>query len=270
MWGSNDTKTFTTDAINIAAQELVHRSFTESTKRSLDFAFEEIPPPGSIGPSFYRAVFRGVQIVSFNCAVNWESYDQEQVYSSMEQFQQLADTLDRSMTTIFFQHYPIRFLPAPFESMVIDLLHEFNQSAVHLSGHVHRPSQRDYSGGGEGEYPFSDYVAPYPHSWPTDCSSCNDPGFYSLLVSPTQGILQVKQTNIPGLQDGETCQPFSTCRQCHSRVFFWPSVHEWRCGAEPEPTVGQGCWATSSCLECQNQRFSCPWYGLFIFFCRCV
>jgi len=179
-------------------------------------------------------------------------------------FNALAESLDREQTTVFFQHYPINDQPALYKNKTINLIQEFPK-AVHLSGHVHISRSDDYGS-------FTDYVAAYPHFWVPD----RPPAFYTVLVSPSQGILQVKEVEIPGLPDGQSCDIYSTCKLCDSGEDYWFSALEYRCGREPSLDPGAPCfsvfWGCDACPDDKDggTNFSCPWYGLFLFFCTCT
>ena len=263
VWGSDkEERRWRTDVINLRAQELVAKTFEESAKMGV--VYEEFKSVGGIGQSFYHASFRGVQIASFNCATFWESYDDMGVYGNDAMFDALAGTLDREQTTLFIQHYPISNLPSEAKAKTVKLIEAFPR-AVHLSGHVHISRADDYD-------TFTDYVAPYPHSW----VPYRVPAFYSLLVSPSTGILQVKEVEIPGLPDAEPCNIVDSCKRCNSGEDFWFSANEFRCGREPSLAPGAACfsvlWGCDACPDDAdgNPNFYCPWYGLFFFFCSCT
>jgi hypothetical protein len=269
-WGSNDVeRNNVTDYINSKVQEVVARSYQESAQLGVEY--QEFKPQG-IGPSFYRASFRGVQIVNFNVAPYWESYDENGVYDTNAMFDSLADSLDRAKTTVFFEHYPIHEHPWYIRLKTFNLIRQFPKT-VHLSGHIHKPKVFNY-------YSFQDYVAPYPHTW-----EGYRPAFYSLLVSPSQGILQVKGTRIAGLRDGTPCdnttkegnENSTSCKLCDAgQDEYWEWANEHRCG----PTSlapGEVCSSLwfGTCKTCSKDadgdrtKYTCPWYGLFLFFCTC-
>lgn len=275
-WGTGDTDMYghpgglrlpKTDIVNSRAQDLVTKTFEEAAAFGVEL--REFTPTGDIGPSMYRATFRGIQIANFNVAVNWESYDGHGVYSSDAPFGALSGSLDRSMTTLFVQHYPLSlgYLPSGTERKIVDLIQEFPHATL-LTGHEHRPLTQSYTTSEPDRYSFNEWVAPYPHY---DFYSQNwTPGFYALLVSPTEGILQVKQLDLPGLEDGEPCDISDSCKLCHSGTKFDHSTHEYRCGH-----LDGGEMCHSDCDHClyyndQGQIYECPWWGLFIFFCKCA
>lgn len=207
-WGDRPTEPRNEEAdyINFWSNKFTQVSYQKSNKLGVgDFQYEEIPPTGKFGQSMYRATFAGVQIVNFNAAFHWQSYDDGGVYTSEDQLKRLNATLDRKMKTLFFSHYPLNSygLEVP-EKPTLDevkaMIREFGENTHHFSGHIHVQGIREYN----DAFPnFNDYVAPYPHIW-----RGNEPGFFAILVSPKLGILQVKTINIPGLEPGERCVPF--------------------------------------------------------------
>ena len=106
-----------------------------------------------------------------------------------------------------------------------------------------------------------DYVAPYPHPW-----GSYTPGFYAVLVSATDGVLQVKQIDIPGLDDGTPCDLASNCEMCHTKASFWYDVGEFRCGSEPNFDEGRVCIPFRSCNSCAGEEFSF-WFTKSFFAC---
>ena len=264
VWGSSAApRLWRTDTINQRAQELVTKTYEESAKMGVEH--QAFKPEGKIGQTFYRATFGGVQLATFNCAAFWESYDDRGVFDNEAMFNALAASLDREQTTVFFQHYPISDIPSSgIKEKTVSLIGEFPR-AVHLSGHVHISRADDYG-------TFTDYVAPYPHFW----VPYRAPGFYALLVSPSEGILQVKEVVIPGLPDGTPCNINDNCKRCDSGEDFWYSANEFRCGREPSLAPGASCfsvfWGCDACPDDAdgNPNFYCPWYGFFLFFCSCT
>ena len=292
VWGDpSEPRVERTDVVNRRAQEIVAKTYEESAK--LGVVSEEFAPMGEIGPSMYRSTFRGIQIASFNAAVFWESYDDGGVYNSDAPFNALFASLDRNMATLFFQHYPlggacqfsdfwcscVGVFCSEYVQKTVDRIQEFPR-AIHLAGHKHKPRTNDFSTSifEPNRYSFVEYVAPYPHTW-----DGLTPGFYAMLVSPTEGILQVKQVDVPGLEDGEPCNIDDTCRLCSSGANLWSnSETDYRCGVEPavvdEPLPGSGdfcpiflfCNGICPNTNSDGVKYECPWWGLFLFFCTCV
>lgn len=253
----------------VAQTDIINRQSQDFTKLTYELAselfdgaltFQEFKPVSNdIGQSMFRAIYKNVQIASFNCASSWQSYRSTAgggvdnvggdiggssiVYEADEQLAALAASLDRDMTTIFFQHYPIADLIRN-QQKTINLIQEFPR-AVHFSGHRHVQESMSYSS-------FIDYTAAYPHTW-----DGRRPGFYAMLISPSEGILQVKNLVIPGLPDGEPCEPtIDSCGMCDSGFQKWYSQNEYRCGSEPPFEIGQECIPFASCYRCLNEEYS--------------
>jgi len=286
VWGDpSDPRVIRTDVINSGAQELVAKTYEESAKLGVET--QEFAPIGEIGPIMYRSTFRGIQIANFNVAVFWESYNDQGVYNSESQVNALFQSLDRNMATLFFQHYPLGdtcnfsdfwcgclgFFCSEIIEKTVDRIQEFPR-AILLTGHRHKPRTQDYPTFFQPDrYSFVEYVAPYPHTWDGLA-----PGFYAMLVSPTEGVLQVKQVEVPGLDDGEPCDMLDTCKLCGSGANLWSPYSEtdYRCGVEPLAGSGAPCPIFLLCNDiCPNTnddgvKNECPWWGLFLFFCTCV
>jgi hypothetical protein len=261
---SSEPRVPQTDIINRQSQDFTKLTY-ELSSQLFDVTFQEFKPTSNdIGQSMFRAVYNNIQIASFNCASSWQSYSttsstkngtqvnggtnddvgsSTRVYEADAQLAALAASLDRNMTTIFFQHYPIADLIRN-QQETIRLIQEFPRAA-HFSGHRHVQQSTTYS-------TFVDYTAAYPHNW-----NGNRPGFYAMLISPSQGILQVKNLIIPGLLDGESCEPtVDSCGMCDSGFQKWYSQDEYRCGAEPPFAIGQECIPFASCYRCLNEEYS--------------
>jgi Calcineurin-like phosphoesterase len=225
--GADEPRDKETDYINTWSNEFTTLSYEKSVKVTEGkFQYEEILPTGDIGQSVYRATFGGIQIVNFNSAFNWQSYDRTEngmVYSADDQFARLSQTLDRSMKTIFFNHHPLNKGGAigeqtPSVDTMISLVREFGEGVAHFSGHYHVNLVYRYDA---AQPAFNDYVAPYPHTWNGD-----EPGLLAILVSPTQGVLQVKKLDIPGLNSGDKCLPINYLYWRTHFFGFWPETSE--------------------------------------------
>jgi Calcineurin-like phosphoesterase len=229
-WGSgaDEPRDEETDYINTWSNEFTKLSYEKSVKVTEGkLQYEEILPTGDIGQSVYQATFGGIQIVNFNSAFNWQSYDRTKngmVYSADDQFARLSRRLDRSLKTIFFNHHPLNKGGAigeqtPSVDAMISLIREFGEGVAHFSGHYHVNLVYKYDA---AQPTFNDYVAPYPHTWNGD-----EPGLLAVLVSPTQGVLQVKKLDIPGLNSGEKCLPINYLHWRNHFFGFWPETSDW-------------------------------------------
>jgi hypothetical protein len=249
--GNHDFSTSYTDRTNQQANKFVLDSFLK-TKSLLgqDFDFTEIihPHVGADGPSLFKAEFRGFQIAHLN-------YHGLFMDPNGIQFDAFSNSLDRTKKTIFISHFPVS------HQNVKELVWEF-PGAAHLSGHVHVPGQRTIRNPSNAAQSFVDYTAAYPHPWELgNTGAYYDPGMYAALVSPTQGVLQVKSIVIPYeavtgcWPDGTICGVGTTCNQC---------CHENRralgtkCGGE-KWSDGTICGLGTTCRYCKNEATF--WYG---------
>ncbi|CAB9525006.1 expressed unknown protein [Seminavis robusta] len=229
-WGSetDQPRDENTDFINRWSNEFTTLSYEKSAKLTNgNLEYEEFYPTGDIGQSMFRATYGGIQIVNFNSAFNWQSYDRTDngmVYDADDQFERLSRSLDRNMKTIFFEHYPLNKggsigSQSPSRNTALSLIREFGEGVAHFSGHFHVNRVYPYTA---AEPNFNDYVAPYPHIW-----NGNEPGFLAILMSRTQGVLQVKTLDIPGLEDGDKCMPFNYVNIREAFFGFWPETNDW-------------------------------------------
>ena len=88
------------------------------------------------------------------------------------------------------------------------------------------------------EASYNQYTAPYPHWIGTSSSKSREkPGVLALLVSPSQGILEVKRHIIDPFmrgckQNGEKCSLGTTCHKCCVSDDNWRAKgFEHQCGA---------------------------------------
>lgn len=230
------------------------------------------------GPALYKAEYRGVQIGHMNYQGLYKDGDGSQ-------FQTFDNALDRSKKTIFFSHFPLRAREYEQSSTVENLISQFSNSA-HFSGHVHHKSEYNYGG-------FTDYTAAYPHPWEESSGNGKyaDPGFYAALVSPTSGVLQVKNIQfnyqavtqcwsdntvcVPGIscgncchsarnavgtkcggakyEDGTLCGLGTTCDNCKNEQTYWWSKAMTACGEEPKWEDGTLCGDGTTCNACKNR-----------------
>merc|ERR1712157_441929 len=92
----------TSRRVNSQSSEFVQKTYKKASELG-ELEYTAFPPEGETGQTMYRASFRGIQIAHFNCAANWESYDEKggQVFGAEQQFQALANALDLNQTTLF-------------------------------------------------------------------------------------------------------------------------------------------------------------------------
>jgi len=283
--GNHDYARDQSDELNQEVNKFVLQSYQKTKDLKGDsFSFEEFNDGSNVIPSYFNSVFRGVQIVNLN--------HYEPVERNTNQLNDLEESLDYDKQTIFFGHFPIFSLPEDVENEYKNLIGTFNQSkTIYLSGHAHRRLRR-FEIPDSGNW-FEDYVAPYPHYYPFPRESFDPldvPGIYAVLVSPTNGVLQVKTIDIPYyevsgcwannticgvgttcnlccytvvgtvcggelFEDGVLCELGTTCQQCKNKATLWVDHGGYdahmACGTECWPD-GTVCGAGSTCNKCCN------------------
>lgn len=261
---------------NAEANDFVRDTFARSKRlKGSDFSFSEVQ---GVGPSLFVAEFGGVQIVNFN-------YHAFLLDPNQKQFNELANQLDRSKKTIFFSHYPLSSYPSNKQTYIINLISQFAPGTAHFSGHRHQKRK-------EEKTKFNDYIAAYPHPWEDSQKSGEyfKAGMYAALISPDNGVLQVKNIELPyqditgcwsdgtvclqgttcnqccntarqalmtqcgGAEwdDGTQCGLGTTCRACRNKATYWYGKAFTACGEEPCWGDGTRCLAGTSCNSCCN------------------
>lgn len=223
-------RTITADNINRWSSEFVEMSYQKTMDfiGAPTFSYQSIPPTGEIGQSMYRSEFRGLQIVSFNAAYNWQSYDTNgTIYNADSQFEQLTHLLNRTQPTLFFSHFPLSATriqnQTPTRDQVKALIREFPVGTHHFAGHYHAAVIEPHMDPEEltsntEKNQYYDYIAPYPHHW-----NGREPGYLAILVSERNGVVQVKPMTIPGLENGTPCEPVSNQ---NIRNLFWNPIRK--------------------------------------------
>ncbi|CAB9525672.1 expressed unknown protein [Seminavis robusta] len=243
------------DRINRQSSEFVRETYRQSERLGLE-VHDEILPTAQYGQSMFHSVFRGVRLVSFNAAFNWESYDDHGTYNATQQLERLqASLLSRGNhnATIFYSHFPLSKHrlrnQAPSVDEVVGLMAQFadsNHMVHHFAGHYHAERVEDYNttvttvtsanNNQSRTVTVRDHVAAYPHR-----AGQREPGFWAILVSPTDGVLQVKSITIPGLPNGSPCTPaahkeplgllfgttYKGCDTCKAGKHVWSFAHTW-------------------------------------------
>eukprot|EP01084_Bolivina_argentea_P253116 425082_1 len=221
-----------------------------------DFEFNEFRSTESLhAPSLFKSKFHQLQIVNLNY---YALYKQNEM-----QFYTLSNSLEYDKKTIFFGHVPIYEINTLKDDVVKQdkntsnttfeevkkLIQKFDNT-IYVSGHDHWKHTKNYSG-------FTDYIAAYPHLWEQPGGSGNylDAGMYAILVSPTSGVLQVKNILIPYEQisgcwaDGTVCGVKTTCGQCCREARLALGT---QCGGGKWPD-GTICGLGTTCGLCQNK-----------------
>lgn len=208
------------------------------------FGYREFGPTDTRGPVTFLAKFRGVQIVNFNSFLYQPSYHYDftsikgtqckqenasqgfsgcQVFKTAEpQIVELERALEASKgtPTVFVQHYPLTTSDrwwddygtsgtsiAQKKQRLKDLIGNYSGSVL-FSGHNHKFAANAHtSSSGKS---FTEYVAPYFGGNGGD-DLRQGGGFLAALVSPTQGIVEVKHVEAPVFDaDYTTTTPSAT------------------------------------------------------------
>ena len=171
----------------------------------------------------FHSTYKGVEIINFNTFLYQPSYFYPegwpvscnlllggagcQTFVSAEpQISRMSDLFDPAGdgTALFVQHYPLTTTDnwwSDFDASgttatqkkdrLLGLMSQFDHATL-LAGHIHVASQHSHQFDGRT---FQEHVAPYFGG-----NNLDDPsrggGFLALLVSPTDGVLEVK--TIPG------------------------------------------------------------------------
>jgi len=205
------------------------------------------------GPSLFVSDFEGVQIVNLNYLGNSLEY--------YDQYYALSDALDDTKTTMFFGHFPITGrapLTSTSLSRLITLIDRFDGKAKYFCGHNHVRSGPRKFGNSEA------YVAAYAHpNWEIGGTGVyHDAGLYAILVSPTKGILQVKNIHIPDsaygcYSDGTFCLAGTTCGNCcHDARNGMGTI----CGGK-RWSDGTLCGLGTTCGFCKNEIGGTYWWS---------
>lgn len=204
---------------NESTTAFTRETYRRSALLTPHFTYQEIAPTATYGPVTFRASFRGVDIVNFNTFLYQPSYAYPegwplscnplgggagcQIYVSAEgQIERMDAALssDQQRPTLFVQHYPLSTgdgwwsdegasgtTVAEKKARLLDMAARYPRSVL-LAGHNHSAAHNTYPVAGRV---VDEYVAPYFGGANGDDPSVGG-GFVALLVSPTQGILEVK------------------------------------------------------------------------------
>jgi hypothetical protein len=200
------------------------KAFTNETYRrsaalTPQFRYRRVGPTSVHGPDTFHASYRGVEIVNFNTFLYQPSYRYPegwplscnvlsggagcQIFSSAEpQIERMNDLLDPqgTRTALFIQHYPLTTGDSWWsdydvsgtnisqkKQRLLGLMSQFDNVAL-FAGHNHNDLRTSHQFGGRT---LNEFVAPYFGGGNGDDPSRGG-GFLAILVSPTQGILEVR------------------------------------------------------------------------------
>ncbi len=208
---------------NESTTAFTKETYRRSAQLTGDFSYREVAPSSTYGPVTFHSTYKGIEVINFNTFLYQPSYYYPegwpvscnlllggagcQIFVSAEpQITRMSDLFDPAgeSTALFVQHYPLTTpdnwwsdydtsgtTVAQKKDRLLGLMSQFEHSTL-LAGHNHVASQRSHQFGGRT---FQEYIAPYFGG-----NNLDDPtrggGFLALLVSPTDGVLEV--ATIPG------------------------------------------------------------------------
>lgn len=203
---------------NESTTAFTRETYRRSAQLTGDFTYREVAPSSTYGPVTFHSTYKGVEIVNFNTFLYQPSYRYPdgwplscnvllggagcEIFASAEpQIDRMIDLLhpQDTSTALFVQHYPLSTPDLWWDDYdasgtsvsqkkdrLLGLMAQFDHAAL-LAGHNHVASQRTHQFGGRS---IPEYIAPYFGG-----NNLDDPtqggGFLALLVSPTEGILDV-------------------------------------------------------------------------------
>jgi hypothetical protein len=234
-----------------AAKKFVSKSF-EKTKalKPDDFSYTRHQADSLDESDYYTASYKGLQIATVDVGLTNED-DERGGFISGAQWTEFQSQLDKSKPTFFFSHFPELRQKIDSKRHLGEFIDDFPAGTAHFSGDTHRVNKEGKINSGS----LRDYTAPYPHPW--DGLS---PGFFAVLVSPADGILDVKEINydyqeVTGCWGaGTTCAEGTSCKKCcpDQQAEWWHKDLFWACGKEPCWGNGYACGAGTTCNQCCN------------------
>jgi hypothetical protein len=226
---------------NTEANKFVLQTY-EKSKALMGDDFSYVEYKTAKLPSQFVSDLWGFQFVNFNLKPRFQQNG-------------LKEGIDPDKKTIFFSHFNLMeydyeatdpnkiWVEASYkDNDALSTMKSFatNSDANHFSGHLHHVATNDQI------QHLSDNVAAYPHPWDTVTSDCPNQwvpsGFYALLVSPTDGLLQTDRIHFTHdkyrsitkcWKDGVRCNALSkSCKMCcTTRGSRWNDRRR-RCGYE--------------------------------------
>ena len=208
---------------NESTTGFTRETYRRSAQLTGDFSYREVAPSSTHGPVTFHSAYKGVEIINFNTFLYQPSYSYPegwplscnvllggagcQRFASAEpQIARMSNlfTPERTRTALFVQHYPLSTTDnwwsdydtsgttvTQKKDRLLGLMSQFDHSVL-LAGHNHFASQRSHQFQGRT---FQEYVAPYFGGNNLD-DLTRGGGFLALLVSPTEGVLEV--ATVPG------------------------------------------------------------------------
>jgi hypothetical protein len=227
-----------------AAKKFVSNTF-EDTKSGHpnDFQYTKIGSDFTMESDFFTASYRGLQIATVDDSLKTKVIDQWSTFKS---------NLDTSKPTLFFSHRPLSVQRDEEDDRLTQFIDSFPVGTAHFSGHTHKEAKNPII----SSSPLKDYTAPYPHYY----HDGELPGFLAVLVSPVDGILEVKSLDIPYqevtwcLEKGTHCLLGTSCENCcpNQESTYWAGKLFTACGVEPCWGDNTVCLPGTTCNNCCN------------------
>lgn len=208
---------------NESTTAFTRETYRRSAELGVGFSYTEVGPSAIHGPTTFHANHRGVDVVNFNTFLYQPSYSYpdgwplscnlaaggagcQTFHSAEPQIDRMADLLGTtSDTALFVQHYPITTgsnwwndhgasgrTVSEQQQRLLSLMSTYEHPVL-LAGHNHSPLTVDHAHEGRT---YREHIAPYFGG-----SNGDDPtlggGFLALLVSPTEGVLEVRTITDP-------------------------------------------------------------------------
>ena len=216
-WGDGPGYSMAGHNSNVRTTAFTRETYRASAEACDEFSYREIPSTSDHGPVTFHAIHRGVEIVNFNTFLYQPSYTYPfgwplscnplnggagcQTFVSAEaQIAEMESVLspDTSTPVLFVQHYPLSTgdhwwddygasgtQTEERKQRLLTMIAE-REHAVLLAGHNHRASHHTWT---VNDRDIDEHIAPY---------FGGTGGYIALLVSPTQGILEVRTISKPG------------------------------------------------------------------------
>lgn len=188
--------------VNEDTIDFVEWAMEHAARVSSDLTYERFLPDHPVGQSYYKVMFKGVQIGM----MGWEALkkssdaDGSGPYAETEQWNNFKASMQADRGTLLVSHVPIDLQDD--EVQVENFVGRFEDAAplpdhngitypmaAHLSGHTHKWDNKGYRGSSSNK--VRDYTVTYPYD--NYGNSGEKRGYYAILISPTKGVLQVKQ-----------------------------------------------------------------------------
>lgn len=203
---------------NESTNAFTRETYRRSAQLGADFRYREVGPASVHGPAAFHATYRGVEIVNLGSYLYQPSYRYPdgwplscnllaggagcQIFVSAEaQIERMEALLtpEDGSTALFLQHYPLTTASNWWDDQgasgttleqrrqrLLGLMDRYEDVAL-VAGHNHVAAQYGHP---VGDRVLPEYVTPYFGGFGTDPTAGG--GFWALLVSPTQGILEAR------------------------------------------------------------------------------